>query len=227
MPPETARAGLLAYEELPRRPWYAAPPLRLGGDRAAGELTMHTLQTPEAYEVLHGEGVLVGEPERGEPAFQEAYTWMSSQLDARGIPGPSGGLIWLWPAPSRATLRRCSRRGRSEVLISVRVARERVLISEFLDWHAVLNRFYHLPARTDEGADAWQARWERIEADFGTRSAPYEDRPFSDWPVALRAELEASWETIFDPATWSRAPTLQAVMRELHVEDVIRAVRIR
>jgi len=67
------------------------------------------------------------------------------------------------------------------VLLAVRVARERVLLSDFHDWHTVLNQSLHVPPLPGES----------------------------------------------DPATWRTPPVLQATIRELRAEDVVRAVRIR
>lgn len=47
--------------------------------------------------------------------------------------------------------------------------------------------------------------------------------PITAWPEALRAEIESSWEAIFDLTTWRTPPVLQ----ELRAEDVVGAVRIR
>lgn len=224
----TARwPGLRSYQELRSRPWFLAPPLRIVSDPDADVLTMYTIQSREAYETLAKEGVLVGDSARGWPEFQEAYSWMLRQMDRRLSGGPPGGLIWLWPTATRARLRDDAKHARGEVLLTVRVERERVLLSEFLDWHAVLNRSLHVPALRGESDEEWEARWNPLDDDFIARAEPHRALPIGEWPSDLRTEMESSWEAIFDPATWRTPPVLQATMPELRAEDVVRAVRVR
>lgn len=223
----SAGVRLPAFADLPVRPWFLAPPRRLPLFRDAQTLTLHTFQTREAYETLAADGVLVGDSSRGWHEFQEAYGWMLRQMDERGVHGPAGGLLWLWAGITTRQLRDDARRARGHVLLTVRVPRDRVLISEFSDWHAALNRFLHVPARPGESPDAWERRWTALDDDFRARATPYERLPIDEWPQSIRTEIEASWEAIFDPATWSAKASLQATMRELRAPDVVRAVRIR
>lgn len=224
--PTAARRRLRPYRDLPVRPWFLAPPLRIVSRPGAEMLTMYTLQTHDAYETLARDGVLVGDPSLGWPEFQEAYTWMLRQMDQR-LPGPQGGLLWLWPTATHERLRDDARHDPGNVLLTVRVAQARVLLSDFLDWHVVLNRSLHVPLLPGESNEEWEARWTLIDEDFEERATPYRGEPTTAWPEALRAEIESSWEAIFDPATWRTPPVLQATMRELRAEDIVRAVRIR
>ena len=224
--PTAAQPRLHPYRELPVRPWFLAPPLQIVSDPGAEVLTMYTIQTRDAYETLVRDSVLVGDSSLSWTEFQEAYAWMLRQMDQR-LPGQPGGLLWLWLTATRSRLRDDARHARGEVLLTVRVAKDHVLLSEFLDWHAVLNRSLHVPPLPGESDEAWEARWSPIDEDFDERAKPYRKEPIAAWPEALRAEIESSWEAIFDPATWRTPPVLQATMRELRTEDVVRAVRIR
>ena len=47
-----------------------------------------------------------------------------------------------------------------------------------------------------------------------------------DWPADLRAEIERSWECIFDSGNYGRYDVWQATVHALHAEDVVMAVRI-
>jgi len=224
--PSAARPRLRPYGDLPARPWFLAPPLRVVSDPGAEALTMYTIQARDAYETLVRDGVLVGDSSLGWPEFQEAYAWMLRQMDQR-LPGQSGGLLWLWPTATPSRLRDDARHARGEVLLTVRVAKERVLLSEFFDWHAVLNRSLHVPPLPGESDETWEVRCNPIDEDVDARAKPYRKEPIATWPEALRTEIESSWEAIFDPATWRTPPALQATMRELRAKDVVRAVRIR
>lgn len=221
------RPRLRSYQDLPSRPWFLAPPWRVVSDAGAEVLTMYTIQSRDAYETLANDGVLIGDSALGWSEFQEAYAWMLCQLDRRLPGGPSGALLWLWPTATRARLRDDAKRARGEALLTVRVERDRVLLSEFLDWHAVLNRSLHMPARPGESDEEWEARWNPLDDDFTARTDPYRALPIDKWPDELRSEIESSWEAIFNPETWRTPPVLQATLRELRADDVIRAVRIR
>lgn len=222
-----ARGSLLPCSQLPVRPWFLAPPLRVVSDPTAEMLTMHSIQTADAYKSLVDDGVLAGESWRGEPEFQEAYSWMLRQMAHRDIPGPRDRMTWLYVSTTRRELRWNARRARGEILLTVRVPRERLLISDLADWHAVLNRYLHVPLEPGDSEATWEERWTALDAEFSARADPYESLPLEQWPAGLRAELETSWEAIFDPATWAESRTLQATIRELHAEDVTRAVKIR
>ncbi|WP_165831827.1 DUF3841 domain-containing protein [Brachybacterium endophyticum] len=211
---------------LPVRPWFLAPPLRVAADPAAEVLTLHTIQTLEAYEQLMATGVLVGDPSRGDAEFQEAYAWMLEQMDRRGVPGAPGGMVWLYALTSRRDLCRSARRARGDVLLTVRMARGRVLISDIADWCVVPNRYVHVPLRPGESEASWDERWEATDAEFTARSRPYTDLPMRQWPADLREQIELSWEAIFDPSTWAPGRMLQATARELRAEDIVGAVRI-
>ena len=60
----------------------------------------------------------------------------------------------------------------------------------------------------------------RLDA-AGARNAP-----IGDWPAGLRAEVERSWECIFDRSLFSKTDHWQATIHELFAADVIEAVRI-
>lgn len=66
-------------------------------------------------------------------------------------------------------------------------------------------------------ADRFNARVETA----GMRAAPV-----SDWPADLRAEIERSWESVFDRAGYGRHDVWQATVSVLYTEDVVSAVRI-
>lgn len=91
----------------------------------------------------------------------------------------------------------------------------------------MLNRSLHEPALPGQSDEEREARWNPLDDDFRDRAEPYRTAPIEAWPEALRAEIESSWEAIFDLQTWRTPPVLQATMRELRAEDVVRAVRIR
>lgn len=84
-----------------------------------------------------------------------------------------------------------------------------MLLSDFLDWHAALNRCFHVPKLPGENDEEWEARWNPLDDDFTARAEPYRVMPIGEWPDDLRAEIESSWEAIFDPETWRTPPVLR------------------
>lgn len=101
------------------------------------------------------------------------------------------------------------RRSRGKVLLTYRIPRERVLPSEFDDWHHVLNGSPNISAHPGESDDAYSDRLDAVLDDFFDRAsaAGVEHDPVSTWPQDLRHEIEASWETIFDPTNYPGPPT--------------------
>lgn len=196
------RPHLREFHDLPAIPWFITPFLRsLPSSREM--LTLSTFQT------------------------REAYAWMSRAMEDRRVPGPTDGMMWLWPHPTRRRIRSHAKQASGDVLLTVRVPHEWVVISEFADWHFALNRMLHVPQRVGESYETWDARWSRVWGQFKARVGDLDRRPSAEWPPELRDELENSWEAIFDPATWQPDSTLQATMRRLRTEDVVGAVRIR
>jgi hypothetical protein len=84
------------------------------------------------------------------------------------------------------------------VLLTIEVPPERVLVSDFMAWHFVLNDDY-LPLD---------------EADFLMREAS----------PPTRAEIKASWERIFDPDRLTKPQSyqaLQACIDRVYIHEVV------
>lgn len=174
---------------------------------------------------------------------------MTDQLRARTTGAPARGCLWAWirPQPTGRELcpadrGRCARgtcwhRLRAEpgaALFEVVVPAERVLASDYVAWHCALNRWYLADEDEERRLEArWVAGEEDAETDFEERlrsrlGPRYADRsrgPGSDpFPQDLEAELRASWERAFVPATGPFPPgaSVQAVVAELRRADVAR-----
>ncbi|WP_408897732.1 DUF3841 domain-containing protein [Nocardioides sp. R1-1] len=222
-----------SYEDLPQRRWWRiVSPVgrRRLGDLSADPLILRTFQSAAAYRVLAETGVLEGDPTLADADLGDAYSWMKAQADRRlATDGP--GLLWLWPTPTRRSLIDQAKHARGDFLLTVRMPREHVLLSEFSDWHIALNSGFHVPPEPGESDDEWWSRAEPILDDWDDRlRAAGVDRDASGrdhWPPNLRDEAEASWEAILDPATWRPRAHVQAVAQCVHAEQVVAAVRIR
>jgi Domain of unknown function (DUF3841) len=199
----------------------------MGYDIAADELLLHTIQTEAAFESLLSTGVLVPDNALAEPDFTDAYAWMLRQMAARlGTQG--NGALWFWARIRRENLVELCGLARDGVLLTCRVPRERVLLSNFADWHSVLNACPFVPDLPGATDDAFSARIDKVLEDFDDRlkAAGARDAGISGWPEHLKAEAEQSWEFALDPANYGRFETWQGTMHRLHLENVVEAVRI-
>ncbi|MEW4370546.1 DUF3841 domain-containing protein [Paenibacillus kandeliae] len=128
-----------------------------------------TVQSLEAWDAAQRSGFLHGHPEH--IMFMKPYHWMMSQMGQR-LPGYDGSYpVWVWPQqPDLQELHHYT--GRQQcVCLTLRLQPEDVLLSDFEEWHAVLN-------------DTFNARnhreWQRYRAGYGMISK------------------EQSWQRIFD-----------------------------
>ena len=87
------------------------------------------------------------------------------------------------------------------MLITTRIHRSRLLLSEFLGWHSVLNHGPVLP--TDISTADVDAYYDRLdEQGRGGR------RPDTAAPH-VRQQLEQTWEHIFDTTMWPATSHLE------------------
>jgi hypothetical protein len=204
----------------------SVPRGRIAYDIGAPVLLLHTFQSEAAFEGLLSTGRIKPDPARADPDFAVAYAWMLRQMEER-LPTQGGAALWLWAKIRRRDLMSHCRESRGEVLLTCRVPRERVLLSEFDDWHQVLNGSPTVLPLRGESDDAYGDRLDILLDDFFARvgAAGVRDDALSTWPDDLRQEIEATWDSIFDPANYERTSYWQATVHELRVEDVMEAVR--
>jgi hypothetical protein len=130
------------------------------------DATLWTVQTREVWEEFQRKGVLRAEGRRVIPEFREAYQWLMEQMKER-LPGYSGRYpLWAWYHP-KPDLRYAGLlpRGTRGVRIEFVAPVDRILLSDFDAWHAVLNKgFLALDEAEDEAFD-------RLLPDRGT---PYQ-----------------------------------------------------
>lgn len=223
--PQEIRDQMRLREAQPAR---AVPPGRVGYDLSSRRLLLHTFQTDAAVGALTGTGTLRPDPALADADYADAYDWMYRQMRAR-LPTGGDGALWLWARTSREHLVSECRRYRGQVLLTCRVPRERVLLSHFDGWHSALNRGLGvMPRLPGESEDDAFARWEKAadELDARLEAAGVRAAPVRDWPAGLRAEIERSWECIFDPGHYGRRDVWQGTVHALYAEDVTDAVRI-
>ena len=144
-----------------------------------------TIQRPSWWRTLQERGEIRGDGRYVCHHFRPAYKWMMEQMRRR-VPGYGGGFpIWLWHTP-KPDLRHSGHlaRGEQALRIELELPREIVLLSDFETWHCVLNR-WHLSLSWRESRE-----WDRRTKDY--------DQFRQTLPPSLEAELQATWDRVFD-----------------------------
>lgn len=212
-------------------PEQAVPSGPIGYDLDAHTLLLHTIQTGAAFAQLLSAGVLRASPEHAASEWPEAYEWMNRMM-AQRLPTSGNAALWLWARIRRYDLVSNCRRARDanqpQVLLTCRIPRVRVLLSQFDEWHAALNSTLAIPRWPGEAEEEFDTRYDEIVDRFTTRLDAVSARnpPISHWPDEIRAEVERSWESIFVPANFDRRAYWQATVHEIRTEDVLDAVWI-
>jgi hypothetical protein len=182
---------------------------------AAEPLTLHTVQPAAAVARMDATGVLRADERSADPEFLAAYRWMAAELAAR-VPGATGALpVWAWVWAPRRPLREQwwidAAVQPGAVLLTCRVPRARVLLSDFDAWHCVLNGWYC--AGEDPAAEA---AWERVWDGLGARdrAAQPVEHP------ALRDMVVQSWSRVFELDRYP-ASDVQACVEAIRAHEVI------
>jgi hypothetical protein len=132
----------------------------------------------------------------------------------RRVPGYGGAFpVWFWYSP-RPDLRHSAHLARGErgFRIELELPRDVVLLFDFEAWHCVLNR-WHLSA-------SWR---ESLESDRKTKGL---DQFRATLPSALDAELQATWERVFDmelvrrTELWGPGDSIQGVSDRVLLSEV-------
>ena len=179
-------------------------------------VTLWTIQHEAAYEVFEKTGTL-----RANESFMfcgdellYAYDWLSEQMKIR-IGAPPTGVrypIWAWyqwEGKRKRRDMRCSGyapRGTSLVQIEFELSRDDILLSDFDDWHFVLNDQY-LPISEEDKND-------------------FENK-LRENDVCAKAAVRESWKRIFELERYVRdwsypleKKSIQATFWELRSEQV-------
>ena len=166
-------------------------------------IELWSIRSARVVDVVRDKGVLRGDEAHVDPVFLPAYRWMIGEMKTR-IPGYDGKFpVWAWAR--KPDMRRVGHRPIKESLVRIgfRADPERILVSDFDAWHSILNG--HALALNER-------EWEASEL----------------W---TRAQVEASWQRVFDLEVLARAdrrwrghapPVLQATVGEIRASDVFR-----
>jgi len=162
--------------------------------------------------------------------FPVAYDWMITKMIEGDLPRPHPEVYPIWayyrwlgikrPKPDlRSYDMKATARDQRQVLMTVDIPEERVLLTDYFSWSACLNYCY---AGTVKASDAFYRR--------ARKACPTWD--YSDpLPEPFHQELVASWDAVLDLAASRRfqhtrkdEQILQATFWELWAEEVTEAV---
>ena len=191
-------------------------------------MKLYTVQPLSVYDLLCQEGRFLSRPAAYPEAFLNAvpgrfeyvlaYDWMMAKMMARGLPRPHPEVYPIWafyrwlgikrPKPDlRSSAVKLPPELGRQVLMTVDIPEERVLLSDFFSWHSCLNYWHAGPVKASN--------------DFDRRSLP---EPFHQ-------ELVASWDRVLDLAAARRIQhtrkddqVIQATFWELGADEVTEAV---
>lgn len=200
-------------------------------------MKLYSIQPLLVYEHLLTGASWTANPFAGEePAddvFLRAYDWLAGQMRSYGRHPEDRATqypVWAWywwagltrPKPDlrTASLRNWGNGG-PNVLLTLDIPEDRVVLTDFDAWHWVLNYWY---LGQSAEAEAFEARCEAVGPSY------YREKPLAN--ADLHNELQASWRHIFDVETAGRlleiAPSkncVQGTFWELHPGDVVDVVQ--
>lgn len=184
-------------------------------------MRLWTIQPAEIMDMINSVGKFTCDINKNEnyEDFKEAYLWLVSEMDKRGILRPEGLQLPLWAWHTRnwkhkkPDLRESGLgcKGEKSVCIEFEIDDNAVLLSDFDNWHGVLNKWWLDGSKSETECDKlWE--W-------------YEKQP-RDVQKKLMVE---SWQKIFDiepeENEWfSKGRYVQATFWELR-KEMIRQVK--
>ena len=194
-------------------------------------MRLWTIQTKETWARAEESGVFecnelhIDEDKEIDSGFRPAYNWMIRQLEQRLKNYPCNKYpIWAWYCP-KPDLRRSGHlpRGTSGVRVEFLISSDRVLLSDFEAWHAVLNCWYL--SLSEEESETWDTRCEREGIEIGLDNWPP--------PAPLKEEITRSWERIFDlellkkHSEWMGGEAIQACTEKIYMREVVNVTHFK
>ena len=166
-----------------------------------------TIQPYDVYQKILAEGryvcdySLTNNYDCGYDHFKEPYKWLCRKMVDR-IGAPPEGVefpVWAWYRyGDNEDFSDWNSDGRKYVKITIKIDSSRVVLTDFNDWHCVLNNCPLIPESVPE--EEFDAEWERYDA-------------------AGPKAIEATWERIFrDDGSY-----VQATFWELRLADIVEA----
>lgn len=183
-----------------------------------GSHTIHlwTIQPLAVWDRLQRDKVLHTDPDCINPVYLRAYEWIRNQMSARVKEYYGHFPWWAWyrPKPDLRGHSRSSLPGDRQVRLHLAVPHERVLLSDYMSWHTVLN------ARFLAVSEAEDQAWVEELVQNGI------DRFVWPLPEPWLSRVVASWERVFDldvlaDGGYWPVSTIQASFESLCLEHVV------
>lgn len=181
-------------------------------------MRLWTIQPVDVYDEILRTGVyrcdISKSSFKNDKPFIKAYDWMKSKLTERcGNPNNITDMVWAWHTRNgnhkKPDLRESGygKRGDRCVCIEIEIPDEQVLLSDFDNWHCVLNNYY---CDDSQSEDEWNAITEWYDS--------------LDGKEAERLKIE-SWDNIFNVTKYENAWRrngyyVQAVFWEIKAEQI-------
>lgn len=186
------------------------------GKVKGGKMKLWTIQPMKVLEIIEKEGVFHCNPKSEEFSydFTEAYLWICKKMDEKfSRPESCTFPIWAWHTRNwkhkKPDLRNVGLgyKGQEYACIELEIPDEKVLLSDYILWHYVLN-------------DSW--------IDDSTNEQEWEEQNewFDSLPVKEKEKLKIeSWNKIINPKTFendwvSIGKFIQATFWEIRKENV-------
>lgn len=150
----------------------------------------------------------IGDYMKTDRGFLEAYMWMRERMIERiGLSSTAYFPLWVWHIYEGSVEKPKIDLKKGQCLLELDLDSSRVLLSDFMAWHSVLNKGFMAEAKTEEELDL-------MDQDFYRLPKNYRDQ--------LR---EKSWELVFELdkliPIYSDGDYIQGTIWEIREEDVV------
>lgn len=179
-------------------------------------MRLYSIQTLEAYNSLIENGVLLGSDKYIWPEFKSSYDWLVQQMKLKigGKEYINQYPIWAWFQYHDSIKRKPDLRSTSHLekgTLGVRIEFEKpdnqVLLSDFNDWHCVLNYWPHIED---------DKHFDKLLKDNNVKFGDVEN-----YTPEIHKFIQDSWQNIFD-LTNIENRSIQATMWNIKKEEIIK-----
>lgn len=167
--------------------------------QADGKIKLQIVLSSEARQALYDEGRIVGDKSRITfEDFEPAYKWMADQMAGKIAPPPAGveaWPVWAWFKKDETGFVDPNDEEYEDQglwVLTFEADTEQVVMSDFGDWHHVLNGWYLADRHT---ADEGLAEDEAFSKELESAGIEWADRPY---PEPFWQRVTKSWERVFD-----------------------------
>lgn len=163
------------------------------------KIKLQMLLSSEARLALYREGRIVGDKSRiALEDFEPAYRWMAGKMAEKIAPPPEGveaWPVWAWFKKDETGAVNPNDEEYEDQdlwLLTFEANSDEVVMSDFVDWHNVLNGWY-LPNRHVE--DGGEAEDEAFCNELETAGIEWAERPY---PPEYWDRVTKSWDRVFE-----------------------------